>query len=357
MLAVASYYVAFDVSCSAVRDGPSILFDHTRYDFGTVDSGTTVIRHQFRFRNVGSSRLDILDVKPTCNCVAVVPSERSAGPGDEGFVSVELTLPAISLGVEETKVKREVYVETNDAKNRLIPLSLIGTRRHNDFVYPSSIVFEPHLIGDPQEAFFYFIPSDIAPSTKEASCETTAAYLKAEVVCEIHTHRPLWMERLTETERFRNAFDPGSFPRVLQKVIVSVLPEAPAGRFGEYVIVHTDKDDRPALLVGVSGEVLEPLRIEPRRLFLGLHSTSERWSYAVEVISPTGEAFQIESVTSELACINASVSSVSPSHWRLGIGPVAGELVPGDFRGLVHVRSDVPRMENFTIGVYGRIRK
>ena len=96
LLMLASCSVALEVCCLSVKDAPSILFDHNLYDFGTVDSGTTVIRHQIRYRDVGSGTLTIVNVRPTCDCVAVVPSKRSVQPDGEEGAEEDESLNALS---------------------------------------------------------------------------------------------------------------------------------------------------------------------------------------------------------------------------------------------------------------------
>jgi hypothetical protein len=70
------------------RQGPSIAFGSTSFDFGVQDEtlpGTCL----FAFVNDGSETLVVSDVKSTCECVVPTFEARSYAPGERGEISVK----------------------------------------------------------------------------------------------------------------------------------------------------------------------------------------------------------------------------------------------------------------------------
>ena len=82
-----------NVAEAAERDAnsgklPSIEFNETEHDFGTIPNGTPVTT-VFEYKNVGSSPLVVSDIKSTCGCT--VPSDwtKEVMPGDTGKFTVQ----------------------------------------------------------------------------------------------------------------------------------------------------------------------------------------------------------------------------------------------------------------------------
>jgi hypothetical protein len=69
--------------------GPEIQFERTTHDYGEVkqgDNGDT----QFKFKNIGSEPLIILEIRPSCNACVSIPSftREPILPGKEGVINV-----------------------------------------------------------------------------------------------------------------------------------------------------------------------------------------------------------------------------------------------------------------------------
>ena len=88
--AVATNPATDAVTQEQVPTGPttSIAFEHTDFDFGTVDDGEKV-KHSYKFKNTGNEPLIISSAKGSCGCtVPKWPSEPIA-PGGTGQIDVE----------------------------------------------------------------------------------------------------------------------------------------------------------------------------------------------------------------------------------------------------------------------------
>jgi hypothetical protein len=82
-----------NVAEAAARDAnsgklPSIEFNETEHDFGTIPNGIPV-KTVFEYKNTGSSPLVVSDIKSTCGCT--VPSDwtKEVMPGEKGQFTVE----------------------------------------------------------------------------------------------------------------------------------------------------------------------------------------------------------------------------------------------------------------------------
>ena len=73
-----------------VPTGPttSLKFEHTDFDFGTVDDGEKV-RHSYKFTNTGNEPLIISSAKGSCGCTVPKWPTEPIAPGGTGVIDVE----------------------------------------------------------------------------------------------------------------------------------------------------------------------------------------------------------------------------------------------------------------------------
>ena len=65
-----------------------ITFLETRHDFGVINDGD-VVKHDFRFRNVGTQPLLISKVDASCGCTVPSFPKEPVPPGGEGVITAE----------------------------------------------------------------------------------------------------------------------------------------------------------------------------------------------------------------------------------------------------------------------------
>jgi len=70
------------------QDVPVVRLLEEVHDFGEINEIDGPVAHTFKFLNVGSGALAILDVKATCGCTLPDWSKKVILPGDTGFVVV-----------------------------------------------------------------------------------------------------------------------------------------------------------------------------------------------------------------------------------------------------------------------------
>jgi Protein of unknown function (DUF1573) len=63
-------------------------FEQQEHDFGTIKEGA-IVKHAFKFKNVGQAPLIVSDVKPQCGCTATNWTKEPIQPGDSGEIEVQ----------------------------------------------------------------------------------------------------------------------------------------------------------------------------------------------------------------------------------------------------------------------------
>lgn len=109
-----------DLFAQAATAVPDIQFEAKVYDFGEAQPNVTV-NHTYRFKNVGQAPLKVLKVTSSCGCTATGLSKDELLPGEEGEISVALTVPSM-----RGATTKSVYVETNDPDEPRSVLSIKG---------------------------------------------------------------------------------------------------------------------------------------------------------------------------------------------------------------------------------------
>jgi len=71
-----------------VKDGPKLVVDNTKFEFGKVKEGEE-ISHVFKIKNEGTSELVIANVSPACGCTAS-DFTKSLAPGQEGVIKLSV---------------------------------------------------------------------------------------------------------------------------------------------------------------------------------------------------------------------------------------------------------------------------
>lgn len=125
-----------NVTAAAERDAnsgklPSIEFNETEHDFGSIPSGIPV-KTVFEYKNTGSSPLVVSDVKSTCGCTVPSDYTREVMPGETGKMTVQfdgkgngnqvsktITLTTnTEKGTEAVVIKAFVEADPNAPKNQ-----------------------------------------------------------------------------------------------------------------------------------------------------------------------------------------------------------------------------------------------
>ncbi len=132
-----------NVTAAAERDAnsgklPSIEFNETEHDFGTIPNGTPV-KTIFEYKNTGSSPLVVSDIKSTCGCTVPTDWTKEVMPGQKGQFTVQfdgkgngnqisktITLTTnTEKGSEAVVIKAFVEADPNAPKNTGAPATIM----------------------------------------------------------------------------------------------------------------------------------------------------------------------------------------------------------------------------------------
>jgi hypothetical protein len=71
----------------AQNEGPSIKFEKTSHDFGSIKEANGNVEYKFEFTNNGTSELIVQNVRPSCGCTTTGWSREPIKPGAKGFIT------------------------------------------------------------------------------------------------------------------------------------------------------------------------------------------------------------------------------------------------------------------------------
>jgi hypothetical protein len=90
-----------------------IKFETVTYDFGIVPHGS-IVRHTYKYRNIGEEALQVLDVRTSCGCTAAEPSKRKLEPGEAGEITVAFDTSKKAAGKKQ-RWTNSIFFRTNDS--------------------------------------------------------------------------------------------------------------------------------------------------------------------------------------------------------------------------------------------------
>jgi hypothetical protein len=115
LTAMISVFVYSGTLCFADK-GPAIKFEELKRDFGNKKMGE-VLKHKFRFENVGDEPLVIHRIRTSCGCTAAILTKKELDPGEKS--EIQVTFNTRGYYGEQNKF---IYVESNDPSHSAVQL-------------------------------------------------------------------------------------------------------------------------------------------------------------------------------------------------------------------------------------------
>ncbi len=115
--------LAFITSCSA-SGPPKIELSANYFDFGDINPDGGIITKTFSVKNTGKDSLKIISISTSCGCTEAEIDSKEILPGKEAKLTVNYD-PSVHPGLTG-KIKRIVYIKSNDPLNEEIELELVG---------------------------------------------------------------------------------------------------------------------------------------------------------------------------------------------------------------------------------------
>lgn len=135
---------------------PRIVCPEPIFDFGDKNNSESV-EHNYVIRNTGNVSLEIQDVRASCGCTAVKPSQNVIPPGGEAFIAARLDL----RGRSGMQIKT-ITVSCNDPATPQLVLQMKGNAIQPLRAEPASLFFGRVDPGAPRSREFAVV-SGIGP--------------------------------------------------------------------------------------------------------------------------------------------------------------------------------------------------
>lgn len=177
------------------QDAPSIKIENTSsFDFGRYPANEKKTT-EFIISNEGKSLLKINDIRKTCGCSTVKLDKKEIAPGEKVPLKIEMEPEGIYGAYS-----KNIYVETNDPRNRFTQISFSGeaiaafTVKPQDMIYIGVIPSDKDFV---QEFILERNLPDLSPGKPEL-----VSLIKAEATLE---------ETGTDKYKLKIRISPGNF--------------------------------------------------------------------------------------------------------------------------------------------------
>ncbi len=295
--------------------------DQVNFDFGRVTQGT-VVKHEFKIKNIGTAPLRIENIIPSCGCTATSATTNELQPGQEGAIAVEFDTD----GFSGKKIK-SVKVHVNDFEEPTILLSLSGYIEQDIQVTPARIFFGEVRKGEVKT-------EEITVSVRDGSTIT---------IGDISSNSP--NVSLSTVEK--------SPTRVRLKA--TLVSESKLGELRSRLLVKYKSEGERTINIPVFAMVKGLIELNPASVSLGVISGSEVMKRSVNVVNYSKSPVQIKEVQSSDNAVKASVKTIKPgSNFIIEIS-VNPKDVKKNLRALVTVVTDNQDQKELALNVYGAI--
>lgn len=208
---------------------PHIVFESDIYDFG-IAGQEREISHDFVFKNVGYSHLEIKGLRTSCGCVAALSSGETIQPGEAGMIHA-----AFKTQKYEGKQKKLIYVESNDPENPKIELVMQGSIK-------SDIAIEPQALQ------FGNVPKGKTVSKKVKVFDLGKEELQLKRIQFNENHLNIKVDKFEEQNN--RGFE----------IEVMLRPDIPVGLLNEVITLHTNLVKKPRIDVPVLANILNQVQ-------------------------------------------------------------------------------------------------
>lgn len=300
------------------KNGPRIEVPEARYDFGTMQRGTSK-SHEFVIRNIGAAPLKLRSGGTTCKCTLSKVPEEAIPPGGSTSVKLEWAAKADSGPFRQTAT-----IFTNDQLQSQIELSVDGQIMANSAVEPLDFVFDKLSVGESKSVEVYvmaMLQDDLAVKDPELSDPSLRDKFDVKI-------EPVERDKL-----------PNKSARHGVRVTLTAKPGLPIGRFNSWLRLHTNLPEAEKLDIPIVGQVVGDISVrgiagwneDQGVLVIGSVKSSEGGHGKASLIVRGPDA----------AAVKFKVQSVEPADLKVTIGeprkikdtlvqvPVDIEIPPG----------------------------
>ncbi|HOQ90878.1 MAG TPA: DUF1573 domain-containing protein, partial [Candidatus Hydrogenedentes bacterium] len=264
---------------------PKIVCDEPTFNFGERDADT-VVEHTFVLRNAGNATLEITEVKPGCGCTTTNLETRTLAPGQEVKLGAKLDLK----GRQGLQTK-PIMVMSNDPETPSLQLTMTGTAIPAIEVDPQMVNFMNVMDDNPREQTIRIVAKKEGVTFKVL--EVTAQDLDA------FTHE---LKEITPGKEY-----------AIELKSKGALPE---GSKNGRLIIRTDNQQRPAILVNVATYVIGALKVMPNMINVrGSDIPGETESQQISVMPGRVAAFELLEAVPPVEQIKTEIRKISDNNY------------------------------------------
>ncbi|HOK88900.1 MAG TPA: DUF1573 domain-containing protein [Candidatus Hydrogenedentes bacterium] len=264
---------------------PKIVCDEPTFNFGERDADTDV-EHTFILRNAGDATLEITEVKPGCGCTTANLETRTLAPGQQVKLAAKLSLK----GRQGLQTK-PIMVMSNDPETPSLQLTLTGTAIPAIEVDPPMVNFINVMDDNPREQTIRVVAKKEDLNFKVL--EVTA-------------------QELDEFTYELKEVTPGK-EYAIELKSKGALPE---GSKNGRLIIRTDNQQRPAILVNVSTYVIGALKVMPNIINVrGSDVPGETEAMQISVMPGRIPAFELLEAVPPVEQIKTEIRKLSDNNY------------------------------------------
>ncbi|MFN7018351.1 MAG: DUF1573 domain-containing protein [Fimbriimonadales bacterium] len=297
---------------------PKIRIEPMEYDFGEITQGA-VVKHTFIIKNEGDAPLEIA-ARPSCGCVTPY-YDKVIEPGKEGKIEAELR----SAGFRGAQVKT-IQVTSNDPDSPNLTLRLTANIRVAIEVRPS-------------EQIPIALKSD-APTVQEV-----------EIVS--NTDEPLEVQDVRVNVPFATA-RAEKIDEKRTKVIITINPDAPAGRNTILATARTNSTAQPQVNIALNYE--KGIVVTPTTVFFGaINSATPLPIERVVTVSRADKGFQIKKFEVDDPNIEVKHEATEDGKQHRFILRYKGGWQPGSVRKNLIIETDDLQQPTLRVSIMANV--
>ncbi|MCF6156603.1 MAG: DUF1573 domain-containing protein [Candidatus Brocadia sp.] len=300
---------------------PKIVFEEKIYDFGKIYMGE-IVKHGFKFKNLGSDELIVTSVKSSCGCTAALVSKSNLLTGEEGEVQIKFN-PGRFVG----RVTKSVTVNSNDPKNSTYKLTITGEIIEEVRVSPKQINFGIIRKGD--------------SCTRNIEIKTIPE-LKIEVK-KVESPNPYIT--LTQNKTADNN---------VHSYQVSIEKYDFIGKFNGIVFFYTTSNRQERIDIPFSGEVVGDVTFYPEIVTFGSVKKNQDTERTV-IVNFVNKDVKIEKIEADPGLVNYAVSDLNNSTKKIDI-KLGKDIMAGKITSSLRIYTNSAIQPVITIPINGEVR-
>ncbi len=142
-----------------------------------------------------------------------------------------------------------------------------------------------------------------------------------------------------------------------QKIKVTLKNDIPVGRFSDRIIITTDHQKVPQIMVNVFGLITGKILVTPRNLSFGIFEKGQEISRKIDVKSQSDNTFKIEKVSSNIPDILTDIKTIEKNrHYEIHI-KTKKNIQTDVLRGELVIETDDKEEKTLSVRVFGRVKK